>query len=211
MEVVADRAGNAVVALIEAQDRVDLVEVDVHLDRHRRIEVRHAKRLWPTRRLWERWYLLPRGTDVPHLALIVEAAAPDTHLWLDLKGPRRQLADLALEVVGQRPAITVSSKCWWLLGRLTGVPRVRTLRSAGNRFEMFLLLRLPTRSKVDGAVVHRRLLDDRVIEQLRSRGLVFTWGVEDADTIDWLRGRQVDGVILDDLSLVPPRRSGWTG
>jgi glycerophosphoryl diester phosphodiesterase len=205
LEIVAHRAGNTLASLIEAQQQVDLVEVDVHLDRRQRIEVRHAKRLWPTRRLWDRWYLLEKHTEVPSLAAIVDAADPDTHLWLDLKGPNPQLGRLAMAVVGDRRPITVSSKAWWLLGRFDGVAGVRTLRSAGNRFELLLLLRLPTRSQVDGAVVHRRLLDDQTIGRLSARGLLFTWGIEDVETVEWLRRRRIDGVILDDLALASPR------
>jgi glycerophosphoryl diester phosphodiesterase len=210
LEFVAHRAGNTVETLRRAQGRADVVEVDVHLVRHGRIEVRHAKRLWPTQRLWERWHLLARPTGVPSLDEIVQAADQETHLWLDLKGPWPRLTRLAIEAVGERRPLTVSSKAWWLLGGLTGTAGVRTLRSAGNRLELFWLLWGPTRAKVDGAVVHRRLLDDRMIDRLRSRGLLFTWAVDDVDTVDWLRGRGVTGVIVDDLSLTPARPGAGT-
>ncbi len=106
---------------------------------------------------------------------------------------------------GERQVV-VSSKSWWLLGGLTGTPNLRTFRSAGNRFELALLLWLPSRASTDGAVVHRRLLTPSVIERLTSRGPVFTWSVTDRDTIDELEQKGIAGVILDDLDLVAPGR-----
>lgn len=90
-ELVAHRAGNHVTEMHDVQGIADVVEVDVHL-RRGRLEVRHGKILWPTSRLWERWYLLPRDHEVPVLEDILAAAGPDVHLWLDLKGVDPRLA-----------------------------------------------------------------------------------------------------------------------
>jgi glycerophosphoryl diester phosphodiesterase len=204
MEFIAHRAGNTAEALLAAESIVDIIEVDVHLGRGNRVEVRHAKKLWLTARLWEKWYLEPRDTDIPALRDVVEAADPSTHLWLDLKGFTPRLSRRVREVMGERRPLTVSTKPWWLLTAFRGVPGIRTIRSAGNRFELALVFWLPSRLKTDGTVVHYRLLTNRVLKRLLQRGPVYTWAVVDMDSIERLRRGGVAGVILDDLRLVPP-------
>ncbi len=205
MEYVAHRAGNDLDQLRELETRADLIEVDVHLGPRRDGEARHAKSLWGTGRYWERWFLIEPGVQWPTLSDVIGSARPDTALWLDLKGVSPRLADLANDTIGQGRPIVVSTKSWWLLGRIRRIDGVRTFRSAGNRFELALLSWLPTRVRTDGAVVHRRLLSDRVIRRLRRRGALFTWNVHDQATIDRLERLGVDGVILDDAGLLPDR------
>ena len=207
MEFVAHRAGNTSEALRAAEGRVDLIEADVHHGRSGRDEVRHAKRLWPTRRLWERWYILPTNTEVTSLDEILTVAGPSTGLWLDLKGIRSNLEPRVARMVETGRPIVVSSKSWWLLGPYANIGGVRTFRSAGNRWELAVLLWVPSRIHTDGAVVHRRLLSDWVIRRLHRRGLLFTWNVPDQATIDHLQKRGIDGVIVDDLSLLEERTS----
>ncbi len=203
MEFIAHRAGNDPALLRDAEQRgADAVEVDVHLSGRDRLEVRHGKRLWPTARLWEKWYLLPSAASVPSLQEILDAAEPSTQLWLDLKGPDPRLARQVFATIQGRHPLIVSTKAWWLLKRFGDVVGIRTVRSAGNRFELFLLLWLPSRSKVDGAVVAYRLLSPQVLARLLRRGLVFTWGVDDAAAIQALSDGGVTGVILDDLGLM---------
>ncbi len=62
--VIAHRAANSAAALAAVGPGVDVVEADVHLFRGR-LEVRHAKTLWPSSVLWERWYLLERDGAAP--------------------------------------------------------------------------------------------------------------------------------------------------
>lgn len=204
MEVIAHRYGNSVEALADAERAgVDAVEVDVHLARGRRLEVRHGKRLWPSKRLWEKWYLLPRETYVPDLHYILEATLPETALWLDLKGPDPRLASAVRDLIGKRAPLTISTKAWWNLHQFRTTEGIRTIRSAGNRFELALLLWLPSRAKIDGAVVHRRLLTESVARRLLRRGLLFSWAVPDVAAVDSLINLGVTGVILDDLGLMP--------
>ena len=206
MEIIAHRSGNSIAALAEAElAGVDAVEVDVHLTGGGRLEVRHGKRLWPTRRLWEKWYLLPRDTDVPDLEQILQAAGSETSLWLDLKGPDPRLANAVRGLIGERAPLTISSKAWWNLHQFREIAGVRTIRSAGNRFELALLLWLPTRAKIDGAVVHRRLLNEALARRLLRRGLLFSWAVPDAATVQSLVEMGLTGVILDDLGFMPAR------
>jgi hypothetical protein len=61
-ELIAHRVGNSLEEVAAAAGRADLVEIDVHLFRGR-LEVRHAKVLWPTAILWEQWELVPRPTS----------------------------------------------------------------------------------------------------------------------------------------------------
>ncbi len=212
MEYVAHRAGNDPDTLRSAQGVADLIELDVHRSRGARTEVRHAKRLWPSRRLWDRWYLLPPGQEAKPLDEIMAAALPDTALWFDLKGLSTNLGDRLVEfAVADERSVVVSSKSWWLLGGLTGTPNLRTFRSAGNRLELALLLWLPSRARTDGVVVHRRLLTPRVVSRLTSRGPVFTWNVGDRETIEQLQRQGIAGVILDDLGLLTPPSSPGEG
>lgn len=200
MQFIAHRAGNSVEKLKAAEGRVDLVEVDVHRSHGGSAEVRHSKVLWPSRRLWERWYLLPKDEVIPSFAEIVGSASADTGLWLDLKGVRNDVVDQITALSVGRDLV-VSSKSWWLLAPFASDGGVRTFRSAGNRFELALLLWLPTSVHTDGAVVNRRLLSDKMIERLRGRGQLYTWNVRDEATVEHLRDRGLDGVILDDIDL----------
>ncbi len=212
MEFVAHRAGNSVQQVRYAADRADLIELDIHLDAGDSLEVRHGKILWPTqligrrRRLWEKWHVLPADTPSPAVEEILDAAGPSTDLWFDLKGISPQLPQRLVRVIGRRRPVTVSSKSWWLLRPLTSVDGIRTIRSAGNMLELALLLWFPTRTQLDGAVVHRRLLTDTIISRLLQRGLLFTWAVDSQQDIDWLDGQGVSGVIIDDLALLPRQR-----
>lgn len=205
MEVIAHRAGNSLAQLQAAEGSVDLIEIDLHLGRGGRIEVRHAKTLWPTRRLWEKWYLLPRDTDVCELAEILDAAQPNTTFWFDLKGPDRRLAHAVAAVAGDRVPFTVSTKAWWVLKVFEGQDGVRTVRSAGNRFELALLFWLPSKLKLTGTVVHHRLLDASMAKRLLGRGALFSWGAQDSAAVRALVDVGVDGIILDDTSLAPER------
>lgn len=203
MEFIAHRAGNSPKDVLAAEDVTNIIEADVHLGDAGRVEVRHAKKLWFTRRLWDRWYLLPRQTNVATLREVMNAANPTTHLWLDLKGFTPRLSRRCLAEVGDRRPLTVSTKPWWLLVPFEPLDDVRRIRSAGNRAELALLLWAPSRAKTNGAVVHHRLLSDRIVQRLLRRGLLFTWAVHDTESIERLERLGVTGVILDDLRLVP--------
>ncbi len=203
MKFIAHRFGNDALTLRDAERVTDLIELDVHLGLGGRVEARHAKKLWFTRRLWEKWYLLPAGTVVPSLSSILDAASAETTIWLDLKGFTPRLSHRVLREVGDRRPLIVSTKPWWLLAPFSSEPEIRTIRSAGNRFELVLLLFLPSRLRAQGSVVHVRLLSEWVMRRLRERGEVYTWAVEDRATIDRLRRAGVSGVIVDDLDLIP--------
>jgi hypothetical protein len=200
--VIAHRAGNAVGTLRQAEAVADLVEVDVRL-RRGALDARHAKRLWPTNRLWEKWHLLPRGTTHAAFDDIVRAADPGTHLLVDLKGVSRRVARLVLSSVGDRAPITVATKTPWLLRPFAVHPRARRIRSAGNRLELLALMWLPASRSVDGYAIRHDLLSTRVARRLTSRrDVLFVWAIRDFSQVvrAWQMG--VTGVIVDDLTLV---------
>lgn len=202
IEMIAHRAGNSADGMRHAETIADLVEVDA---RHRRgaIEVRHAKRLWPSRRLWERWYLLPRGTTWPEIADMVEAADPTTHLFVDLKGLSRAVSHRVLEALGDRTPVTVASKMPWLLSPFAGREGVRTVRSAGNRLTLLAIMWLPSSPTITGYAVSIDLLGERAARRLRQRrDLLYVWGIEHLADIERAARLGATGVILDDLELV---------
>lgn len=199
---VAHRAGNSVDALRQAEHIVETVEVDVHGAGVDSPEVRHAKRVWFTDRLWDRWFLLPRGSAGVRFGTIVDAAAPKTVLWVDLKGVDPRLPSKVLQALGEREFVA-SSKSWWMLRHFTSVSTAQTFRSAGNRFELaLLLLRQLGPNRVSGSVVHARLLSPRVLRRLLLSGDVYTWAANDAELIARLAGLGVAGFIVDDLDVV---------
>lgn len=197
--------------MLAAESISDAIEVDIHLGVGLRVEARHAKLLWPTRRLWDRWYLLPRDGEVPLFAEVLEAADPQTVFWLDLKGFTSRLSRRAKAAVGDRQPLIVSTKPWWILKPFVGRPNTKLIRSAGNRFELLLLLRLPSRVPLDGVTINHRLLTDETIERLARFGEIYTWSVHDVDSIVRLHRLGVSGVILDDLSLIEPGRRATSG
>ncbi len=202
---IAHRAGNDPQAVTEWAEHADLIEVDVHRWK-RRLEVRHAKRAWPTSRLWERSGLLPAATEVHGFDAVLDAAArAGTHLWLDAKGidPRLHRA-VAAATDAIRP-LTVSTKAWWLLGPFSRrrAEGVRTFRSVGNRLELWALLRLPSRVALDGVVLHERLLHRSLVQRLRARGWeIVSWAVTDRTRAEELLGWGVAGLILDERELL---------
>lgn len=203
VELIAHRAGNGPAETASVRAVADCIEIDVHHHRGRLV-VRHAKRVWLTSRLWERWYLLPRDVRVPLLADALAWIGPDLGLWVDLKGAvARRLPAEVCRAVGPRPSLTLSTKAWWLFGRSAGPLPARLLRSAGNRFELVLLRHLPSRVALDGVVLHRRLLTADLVDELKGRhGLVFAWSVTDEGAARQLIGWGVDGLIIDDPSLM---------
>ena len=173
--------------------------------------MRHEKRLGPTSRLWERWYLVP--ADHPRVELRAVLRALDAldgeavGLLLDLKGVSPRLARAVLDEVGDRRPLTVSTKSWWLLGRFARAGGIRTFRSAGNRAELALLSWVPSRVRPDGFALHRRLVTERRVSRLHRRvPLVWAWGAGDRVEADRLIAAGVDGLILDDVELIDALR-----
>lgn len=209
MELVAHRAGNRPSTIDAAVAVADAIELDIHRFRGR-LEVRHAKVLWPLATRWERWELVPANEPRPTLEEIVSAIPAGTHLWLDLKGFTPVLTRRALAAVGDRFALTVSTRSWWILGPARRRPNVRVMRSVGNRLQLALVQRLAPsrrRRRRDGVVMHARLADaDSLAAVRRGSSPVFAWAVDDLDRVVELAELGVDGVIIDDLGLIAAAR-----
>lgn len=199
--LVAHRAGNRPASARSALGRVHLIELDVH--RHRgRLEVRHEKVLWPTSRLWERWFLLPRGTSVSTLEEVLAAIGPDAALLLDLKCFTPRSARCIRRAVGDRQPILVSTRSWWLLREFSDRPGTVMLRSCGSRRQLWFALRLPGLSDRCGIVAHERLLDNATIRAIRSAtSTLYTWAVPSVERGADLAAAGVTGLIVDDLDL----------
>jgi glycerophosphoryl diester phosphodiesterase len=199
--VVAHRAANVAAGIAPAVAAgADVVEADVHLFRGG-LEVRHGKTLGPFPRLWEKWYLLDRDAPRPSLGEILAAVPEGTGLLLDLKGPDPRLADAVLRAVAAGPPgrdIRVCGRWWGTLERLRGAARIRTMRSAGSRAQLRLLLR-GRPDATDGVSVRRELLTPAVVARLRERARdVWTWPVEDRAGALALAEWGVTGFITDD-------------
>lgn len=186
---VAHRAGNSLEHLHRAVELgADVIEADVHHYRGR-LEVRHEKTLGPLPWMWERWELLPADTARMGLAELLTAARHGTTFMLDLKGPRasvgRRVAEELHAFAPDRPVI-VCSRYWPSLAAFDGLDWVRTVRSAGSRTQLALLLRVLDRGRVprDGVSVHRSLLTPDVVAALhRHVELLMTWPVNDDDAL----------------------------
>lgn len=180
--VVAHRAANTAAALASLPPGVDVVEADVHL-LHGRLEVRHAKALWPLPVLWERWYLLGRDAPRPPLSQILPLIPRGVDLMIDLKGPDPRLGPAVLraagDLIGER-GLTVSGRVWRTIDRLRGVDGVRTLHSVGGARELRALLARRGARRPEGVSIHRRLLTPGVAAALReSADQLWSWPVDD--------------------------------
>lgn len=195
----AHRAGNDLARLREAERLgVAVVEADVRLWRGRP-EVRHLKTIGPVPILWDRWELA--NPLAPRLGLheLLAAARPETELMLDLKGRNPRLAELVLAALPSGRPVTVCARSPRLLAPFVGRPGVRVLQSAGSRRQVRALLRLPHALALDGVAVHERLLDERIVAELRRRcAVVLSWPVNSLERARELAAIGVDGLISDD-------------
>jgi hypothetical protein len=195
--IVAHRAGNDLMRLRAAEAlRLPLVEADVHLFRGR-LEVRHRKTVGPIPILWDRWELAPPWASRLILEELLAAAVPGTELMLDLKGHDARLPDhvlAALDRAGAPGRVTVCAQDWRLLEPMASRPGIRVVHSVGNARQLARLSRRAGR--LDGVSIHQRLLDPRVVEDLRRRAaMVLSWPVETAAEARRLAGWGVDGLI----------------
>ncbi|HSJ91948.1 MAG TPA: hypothetical protein VK917_07755 [Ilumatobacter sp.] len=213
MELIAHRAGNLADLVGAGIEAAGAVEVDVHLFRNR-LEVRHAKiLLWPYARLWEKWELLPGDAPRPSLDSILAHVPGEVHVWFDLKGFTNRLPRAVHRVAGDRAHLTYSSRAWWILGWVRRHSSARTMRSVGNRWQRWLVVRTrlfapgPSRPG-DGITIHERLLHDDWLARLHQvTPTVFAWGVHDRARAEQLRDAGIAGLILDDLDLVRTLRA----
>ncbi len=203
--LVAHRAGNRPDTARAAQHRADLVEVDVHVFRGR-VEVRHEKVLRPTARLWEKWYLLPRGTSPFTIQDVLAVIEPDTHLQVDLKCYTPWAARRIRASLPDSQPVTVSARSWWVLRAFRDRPGTPRLRSCKTRLQLRLAQLVPGLGDQLGLVVHQRLLDEGVVRSVTAKTpWLFTWAVETPERGRALAAAGVTALIVDDLDLDWPR------
>jgi len=199
--LVAHRAAEVVADLRSAADVADLVEVDVHRFRGR-LEVRHAKVLWPLAIRWDRWHFVASGSPRPTLGDVIQCVGPRTQLWLDLKGFDRRLTREAIDTIADRPHTTVSSRSWWILPREGRHRNVRVVHSVGSRLQLWAL-RHRSSASMDAVAIDLRLVDAQSIGSIRRvTSTVFVWGVRDVE--QGLRAVEAgaDGLIVDGIDTI---------
>lgn len=212
VEWIAHRSGNSARRAASAVGRADAIELDVHTFR-RRLEVRHARVLWPFARQFEPWYLLPADTPRPSVADVLDAIPNDVPVWYDLKGFTPRLARDVLTANGDRRPVTLSCRSWWVLRPGRDRRGVRTMKSVNNRWQRWVVLRTPVARSDSGVVINERLLTPGLLARLSERtAVIVAWGVSDAERARALIDEGIDGLIVDDLGLVPragePSQSG---
>jgi len=205
--IVAHRAGNDLSTLRAAAAHADVLEADVHLFRGR-LEIRHAKTIGPIPVLWERWHLVERTRPPLVLGDLLAAADPGVGLMLDLKGPDPRLAGAVTRMTLDRPLL-VSSRVWWTLERLRGLPGITTLHSVGSPRQLRTLMRRYGPRELEGVSIHRRLLTPGIVTELRGRApRVWSWPVNDAATATRLAAWGVNGMISDAPTAIRPPGAG---
>lgn len=196
--VVAHRAGNDLARLRQAEQLgVALVEADVRLWRGR-LEVRHLKTAGPLPILWDRWRLANPFAPRLELRDVLARAGPETELLLDLKGHDRRLAQLVLDALPSGRQVTVCARDAGLLEPFAGRDHVRLFQSLGSRRQLRAFLRTADTLVLDGVSIHERLLDERVVAELRRCGaIVMTWPVNSLQRAHEVESLGVQGLISD--------------
>jgi glycerophosphoryl diester phosphodiesterase len=198
--LVAHRAGNRLADLHLAEHlKPTLVEADVRLYRGR-LEVRHLKTAGPIPVLWDRWEL--RASWRPRLRLdeLLEATSAQTELMLDLKGPRKRLAEGVLreiEPYWNERRFTICARRWRLLEPFAGTP-VRRIHSVGNARQLREVLRRYANRRLDGISIHERLADKETVAALGEiADVIMAWPVNEPERARALLRLGVAGLITD--------------
>jgi glycerophosphoryl diester phosphodiesterase len=200
---VAHRAGNRLSDLHAAERlKPTLVEADVRLYRCR-LEVRHLKTAGPIPVLWDRWKLRASWRRRLQLHELLAATAADTELVLDLKGPRKRLAEDVLHALepylGER-RFTVCARWWRLLEPFAGTP-VRRIHSVGNARQLRAAFRRFAGEQLEGISIHERLADRETVSSLREiADFVMAWPVNEPERARALLRLGVLGLITDDAT-----------
>lgn len=195
IEIVAHRAGNTV----GGPPRVvpgHIIEMDAHV-LYGRVEVRHEKVVRPFRRLWERWYLLPRGARGVPIDEVLELIDERTPIMLDLKCSTRRAARRIVAKMPSAQPLIVSTRAWWVLSTCADRPNTRRLRSCGNRLQLLVAATMVRRGSDLGISVHERLVDADALADLDTCD-IFSWAATSTQRCRELVESGVTGLILDD-------------
>ena len=206
---IAHRAGNDLARLRVAEEiGVDLIETDLWYFR-RRLEARHVKTLGPVPVLWDRWRLEPGWRPRLQLFELLATVGERTTLFLDLKGRHPGLPGALREALGRlgkvRPVVVCSQR-WHLLDALLPYPELGLVYSIGNPRMLRDVWPRLDRLEQPAVSIDQRLLTPETVRAFKERSAaVVTWTVNDEARADELRAWGVDGVISDNVELLPIR------
>jgi glycerophosphoryl diester phosphodiesterase len=179
---------------------IPVVEADLHLLAGR-VEVRHLKTLGPVPVLWDRWTIAPPWTPRLCLGELLACVLPRTEIMLDLKGRDVRLPGLVAAALAERESggpVIVCARAWKLLDLLPAAPGLRRVHSVGDRRQLDRLRRRFAGRRLDGISIHRRLLDEETVRDLRDRAeLVMSWPVESVEHARQLVRWGVHGLIAE--------------
>ena len=162
--------------------------------------MRHLKTLGPLPILWDRWRLANPFSPRLELRDLFAGAHRNTHLLLDLKGRNPRLAELVLTALPSERQVTICARSHRLLQPFASRERehVRLFQSIGSKRQLRALLRRVDELVLDGVSIHERLLDERVVAELRGRSsTVMSWPVNNLQRARELTLLGVQGLISD--------------
>lgn len=207
---VAHRAGNSLDRLRDAaRVGADVIELDVQAHRGR-LEIRHARRLWPLPLVMDGWRILPGWrTQLLLEDVLAEPLPAGVRLMLDLKGDDASIGSsvvAALARTGHALApreVLVCGRYWPALEPFADVAGATVLLSARTPAEVAALTRRALRRDADGVSLHRSLLTTELVTSLREQlGLVLTWPINDVQALDEVVDKGVTGVITDSADVL---------
>jgi glycerophosphoryl diester phosphodiesterase len=209
---IAHRAGNSLERLGEAEAiGVDFVESDVWLHRGQ-LEIRHEKTAGILPLLWDRWSLAPGWSRRLSLSDLLEAANPETHLLLDLKGVNRRLPTMVkriLHAAREHPRIAVCSQNWTFVDAFHEQPEVLRFYSIGSLRQLKTWLEQPKERGSTAISIDARLLDSKTIQVLRRQvEIVAPWGVRTREQACQLLEWGATAVNADDLMMLRELKTG---
>jgi len=129
--------------------------------------------------------------------------AAETQLVLDLKGPRKRLAEQVLRAVEpylSERRFTVCARSWRLLEPFGGTP-VRRVHSVGNARQLRAVLRRFANRRLEGVSIHERLVNRETVAALGEIAeLIMAWPVNEPERARALLRLGVAGLITDDAA-----------
>jgi glycerophosphoryl diester phosphodiesterase len=134
---------------------------------------------------------------------VLAAMAAETELVLDLKGPRKRLAEQVLRAVEpylSERRFTVCARSWRLLEPFAGTP-VRRVHSVGNARQLRAVLRRFANRRLEGVSIHERLVNRETVAALGEIAeLIMAWPVNEPERARALLRLGVAGLITDDAA-----------
>ena len=235
---IAHRYGNSRRHLALAlQGPVDYVEADVWYQ-DGRLAVRHERKVGPLPILFDERpknasehgpgrYGLPLGRWYVKLqlsALYLEDVLALAHgrrcVLVDVKGSRRgrqsafaRALAQSVRLAGMADEVTFCGQNWPVLRRLRVIdPGLRVHYSIGAQRQLAAFSHVRQDETLRGVCLHHSLIDARLIDVLKRRGLaVWTWTVDDLAQARQLAAMGIDGIISNRLDVLEALREAPAG